>query len=167
MPITYEMTGLWNLMNYEQTVAFFDALVEIYELDLSDDPRQDVFKVFNFGIYSGSGKPLTKFSLDPNAYFRILLEGGLAILGQKDAGSNETPPADDENDERRLNDAADTCKLGKKAVLTVYDPSNGSGWWSWKGIPRDESWCVRSCRHKSERNYGGIQVTPLWGKQLI
>ena len=131
MPVTYEITGLWDLMNYQQTVAFFDALVNIYDLDLTDNASQDVFEAFKFGVYSGSGKPLTKFSLNPNAYFRILLEGGLAKKAEE---KDETQG----NVTRRHLSDEQNCELGKSTKFEVIWPSGAKiSWIGKQGFPGD------------------------------
>jgi hypothetical protein len=77
MPISYELVGLWELMIGESRVdAFFDALLDIENIDLKTLDGNTALDAMHFGVASGSGEPLSSYSLNPNAEYRALLEVG-------------------------------------------------------------------------------------------
>lgn len=78
MPISYELAGIWELMDDSRTIAYLDALVDIYGLDLNpDNEKNDGLDGMHFGVVRGTGEPISEYSSDPNSEFRALLDVGL------------------------------------------------------------------------------------------
>ena len=89
MPISYRSAGLWTLFEDDaanKEVAFFDALLHIEGIDLKEDDPNPLLDSLHFGVYDGTGAPISSYSENPEAGYRILLQVG------------EIPSYDSDND---------------------------------------------------------------------
>jgi hypothetical protein len=78
MPISYEIAAIWELMDDSKAIAYLDALIHIYGLDLNPDNEKNVgLDAMHFGVVRGTGEPISEYSLNPNSDFRALLDVGL------------------------------------------------------------------------------------------
>ena len=73
MPISYDLVGLWNLMDNALAESFFEAYMHMEALKALNTNSGPYLDVMHFGVSRGSGEPLSTYSSDPNVDFRALL----------------------------------------------------------------------------------------------
>ena len=73
MPISYDLVGLWNLMDNALAESFFEAYTDLEALEALYSNSGPYLDAMHFGVSRGSGEPLSTYSSDPNVDFRALL----------------------------------------------------------------------------------------------
>ena len=58
MPISYELSGIWTLMNWDQATAFLDALIYLEGIDLNPKDPPPYLDAMHMTVTTGSGDPL-------------------------------------------------------------------------------------------------------------
>lgn len=75
MPISYNLVGLWTLMTDAQGKAFYEAYIDIEDIDLKPlQNSNEILDAMHFGVSTGTGEPLSTYSVNPNSDFRTLLQ---------------------------------------------------------------------------------------------
>ena len=76
MPISYELVGLWNLMDGAHADAFYKAYIDIENIKIASTVKKSnrILNTMHFGVTSGSGEPLSSYSSDPKIDYRALLQ---------------------------------------------------------------------------------------------
>jgi len=73
MPISYDLVGIWNLMDNALAESFFEAYMHMEALKTLRSDSGPYLDAMHFGVSRGSGEPLSTYSSDPNVDFRALL----------------------------------------------------------------------------------------------
>lgn len=75
MPISYKLTGMWNLMADKQDVeAFSDAIVDIYNIDLRKKTNSTIINQLRFGVARSDGTAISSYNRDPSSNYRSSLQ---------------------------------------------------------------------------------------------
>mmetsp|Transcript_4357 Transcript_4357/g.6391 ORF Transcript_4357/g.6391 Transcript_4357/m.6391 type:complete len:611 (-) Transcript_4357:107-1939(-) len=85
MPIIYDLSPLWDLMESETKLAYRQALQYIYTRGSGENESERVKGAFNLGVSSPNGRPISTYTADPVADLRtltILQQPGNASLDE-------------------------------------------------------------------------------------
>lgn len=76
MPISYELVGIWNLMNDTLADSFYQAYKDIEDLNTRNERMDatDFTSEMKFGVFNGNGEPLTVYNSNPYAEYNLLLQ---------------------------------------------------------------------------------------------
>ena len=75
MPISYELTGIWNMMANETYVkAFQDAIIDLYNIDLRKRKDSTIIDALRFGVTRGDGRAISSYNRDPSSNYRSNLQ---------------------------------------------------------------------------------------------
>lgn len=75
MPISYELTGIWNMMANESDVqAFQDAVIDLYNIDLRKRKDSTIIDALRFGVTRGDGRAISSYNRDPSSNYRSNLQ---------------------------------------------------------------------------------------------
>lgn len=128
MPISYELAGIWTLMNSKQTKAFEEAVVALYNLDLRAKKDGTIIDALRFGVTRGNGEAISSYNRSPSSNYRSSIEF-TAIPGgetQNEITENIVKTEDKELDvEHECGEYEPNAKGGRwQPIVTRDDPTD-------------------------------------------
>ncbi len=126
MPISYELKGMWTLMNETSQEAFKDAIVELYNIDLRERKDDSIIKALRFGVYSGDGSAISSYNKDPGSNYRsnvrLTVKEGFKTSSEYTGDIVTTSDAD--------LDVADECPGDEDGTWTAFKNSPNLGYFA-------------------------------------